>query len=704
LPFINYFFDLRSIEPVKTTTAPTTTTTTSTTTTTTTEGILVLDLPQAAETHQQTAEQAFFNNLTSTVDSANDNVLRQRRFIIESQDVELNSIALKLNLNALITSDYFTNATRINNATTPDFKTDLFTLNTFDELTQRFVFLFGLRLAFRPADFKYQFEIFTSKHAAATEPIALDTHNTLNLTFTFNSIELRVNAYESALVRLSDRFFNLFYKSLLKGYNSFQLNMTTFEFSSSTGINNNMTLNNNEDTSYLFSSCMSDFMVGARRLLPSNETTSSPVYSHITYSLIKQTRSLLVYQSDLADTMRFEQTCAAGNPYWWRVSAKAKLIWQQTVAATTTARPALPAPPPPGANCFLVTKIDLATNQEIIDYYDCNCSSIGAANRHECSYNFWSKTDSKLVSAEINSNASCASAGQYACFNNGSCVDDTNGVHCSCNGPYTGKRCETYDPCLNNPCSTFSTCEPSLLPNDEIGGYSCKCNDGYMGANCRIRIADTCLAEPCQNGATCSNITNASDSESLSFSCACALGFEGERCEKRVDYCAVFSPCANGATCQSNARAAPFYQCTCASGWRGTNCTQDIDECSEMRKSYEIPCSAAGQCINTKGAYKCICNEYHYGDVCEHTHVCQDGGGGGEGRPCRNGGVCLIAGASIQENRYECKCAYGYTGPGCDFPTCDLQPCEHGSSCSMLNSTHFECNCTDTGKFCLNVY
>jgi hypothetical protein len=57
----------------------------------------------------------------------------------------------------------------------------------------------------------------------------------------------------------------------------------------------------------------------------------------------------------------------------------------------------------------------------------------------------------------------------------------------------------------------------------------------------------------------------------------------------------------------------------------------------------------------------------------------------------------LIAGADIAENRYECKCPYGYVGKHCDYPTCDLQPCEHKSQCLMLNQTHFECNCSHTG-------
>ncbi len=405
----------------------------------------------SSSTTELDEEEAFFNNITQTAD----NILRQRRFIIDSQDTELHSLAFKLNLNSLINSDYFLsmNSNKSLNETV-DFKTNLFTLNSFDETTQKFIFLFGLHLTFK-SNFKYQFEIFTSKHMVKTEPIALDNENSLNLTFTFNSIELRVNSFESSLVRLSDQFFNLFYKSLIKGYNSFQLNMTTFEFPTTTAANKSSQGGggeHNEYTSFLFSSCMTEFTLGARKSLTlSNETIPTPTsYSYTTFSLINQTRSILLYQSDWLDTMRFEQTCGVGNPFWWRASSKAKFIQpNQQQKQQQQRKQSLPPAPP---NCFLVTRIDLATNQEIIDYYDCNCSSASSANRHECSYNFWSKEEQTLLSNKrplknptsgVSALPSCVNSAHYACFNNGTCVDNAgtrDRYSCLCTGPYTGKR------------------------------------------------------------------------------------------------------------------------------------------------------------------------------------------------------------------------------------------------------------------------
>jgi hypothetical protein len=180
--------------------------------------------------------------------------------------------------------------------------------------------------------------------------------------------------------------------------------------------------------------------------------------------------------------------------------------------------------------------------------------------------------------------------------------------------------------------------------------------------------------------------------EKMFYGCICASGFEGKNCEKRIDYCKVYEPCANFGAC-SNSLNEPFYQCTCAKGWQGPNCTDDIDECAHMKNNFIIPCSSSGHCINTKGSYSCVCDEFHYGDDCEFTHICDQF----ESKPCKNGAVCMVAGESVEQNLYECKCAFGYTGTNCTFATCDVQPCEHQSTCEMHNETAYTCNCTGTG-------
>ena len=261
-------------------------------------------------------------------------------------------------------------------------------------------------------------------------------------------------------------------------------------------------------------------------------------------------------------------------------------------------------------------------------------------------------------------------------------------------------RCEEFDPCASRPCPANANCirqAASLLVSSEKA-FVCECVAGFLGRNCTIRFEDTCMAEPCMNGATCHNVTRTSAEpyESLEYECACAHGFEGPRCQSRIDHCQLHEPCSNGATCSNNNNSSDDndYTCSCAPGWKGVNCTEDVDECSQMRANFVVPCSGNGKCVNKPGAYKCMCNSYNYGEACEFTHICQNDQ---YEQPCRNGAFCEVLG-ELYENRYECKCLLGYAGDHCQYATCDLQPCKHHSTCHMLEPTRYKCNCTGTGK------
>ena len=142
----------------------------------------------------------------------------------------------------------------------------------------------------------------------------------------------------------------------------------------------------------------------------------------------------------------------------------------------------------------------------------------------------------------------------------------------------------------------------------------------------------------------------------MSYECMCPIGYEGKHCETRIDYCKLYEPCKNGATCSNLVNvtasngpltASLFYKCQCAKGWKGSNCTQDIDECAQMQAKSIIACSGHGKCVNTMGSHKCACNEFHFGQVCEHTHICKDPL---HAQPCRNGGMCAVVGESVADN------------------------------------------------------
>jgi hypothetical protein len=176
----------------------------------------------------------------------------------------------------------------------------------------------------------------------------------------------------------------------------------------------------------------------------------------------------------------------------------------------------------------------------------------------------------------------------------------------------------------------------------------------------------------------------------------CTAGYEGKRCETRIDYCNLYEPCKNGATCINQNLSNSFYKCSCAKGWKGVNCTQDVDECFQMQAKFIVPCSGKGQCINTLGAHKCKCNDFYYGQNCEHVHICQQQRYGQV--PCQNNGQCLVRGESLMSNKYECNCTgTGYAGTNCSHPTCDLEPCQHDSVCVQTSPISYVCNCTGTG-------
>ena len=105
----------------------------------------------------------------------------------------------------------------------------------------------------------------------------------------------------------------------------------------------------------------------------------------------------------------------------------------------------------------------------------------------------------------------------------------------------------------------------------------------------------------------------------MTYECECALGYEGKNCEQQIDYCMLNKPCLNGGTCsnirQTRREKQLLYKCECAAGWRGVNCTQDIDECSLMRSQSITACSGNGECQNTRGSFRCDCEEFHYGKL-----------------------------------------------------------------------------------------
>lgn len=341
---------------------------------------------------QENLKAKFAPLLTPNETLALINVSKQRRIQL-LEDIDFYSFSFDLSLKQKLPSRLVT-------------KTNLFTLNSLDDLTSNKIFLFGLNLHANNNNglSEYQFEIFTSKQSIKSDTLKLVELTNVNLTFTFNSVELRLNHNSTYLIRLTDKYFDLFLRLLLKAYGSFQLNVNREE-------------ELNTKTQSHFISCMSNLKL---LTIKSNDKN---IFS--TYDLIGQTKSIVMTKNG----PDFDSTCDL-EP----VNSKKDMLDFDLVPE----------------NCFLVNDFDVIENKNVKSSFDCKCDAITS----DCSYNFWLTNENQNRIANINNLENeeefhgCAESSEYACFNNGTCVDNyyadstdkRESYRCLCRDSYTGKR------------------------------------------------------------------------------------------------------------------------------------------------------------------------------------------------------------------------------------------------------------------------
>jgi hypothetical protein len=241
-----------------------------------------------------------------------------------------------------------------------------------------------------------------------------------------------LNNRNEHLIRLTDRYFNLFFRSLLKAYASFQLNITT-----ASGYAHKQNELGSSSGESISPACFSNFELITRKpnYFTSLNGSSAIWYAYERFDLIGQTKSVSYFQSR-SDDLDFEPSCANTSP-----------------SDTKTKQRML------GVNkCYLITRVDAQTNRKISDFYDCDCRSEEA--NVSCSYNFWSREENSNRAGsyedlgrvsdddETAGARSCADSSEFACFNNGTCVDSVLPVvgvsqlpyACICPSSYTGTR------------------------------------------------------------------------------------------------------------------------------------------------------------------------------------------------------------------------------------------------------------------------
>ncbi len=389
----------------------------------------------------------YFFDFTDTLERSTTNETKQKlSHETTSQPFDFYSISFDLNLDASTINDSLSQ--------TVDFKSNLFYLNTFDRVTLNRVFLFGLNFyAKKLSSFNNlnselihcEFEIVTSQEKVRSRTLSFSKIKKLNVNITFDtqSIELRIEKKADFLIRLTNKDQLEVYKHLLKAYGPFQLNITT-EYAShveSKSSSSHFPAPSLALPSKLAAIDYSNFVLLTRKR---TQLENSVYFTYKTYNLIDQTKTVSVYQSKINDL------------YFENELNNSSIEEDLTVNDLS---PRIITPSNSSNDCFLVTRVDVLTNQKLTDFYDCKCNSTNTPDLiTNCSYNFWSDESTRdqiehrsfsKDDAQVKKNG-CVDASEYACFNNGTCVDsdisfgirDNQEVDhsCICTGSYTGTR------------------------------------------------------------------------------------------------------------------------------------------------------------------------------------------------------------------------------------------------------------------------
>ncbi|BFZ22776.1 hypothetical protein BsWGS_25813 [Bradybaena similaris] len=280
----------------------------------------------------------------------------------------------------------------------------------------------------------------------------------------------------------------------------------------------------------------------------------------------------------------------------------------------------------------------------------------------------------------------------YKCPEHSDCMNTPGAYVCVCNVGY--KMDATQQSCqecgqwkFGDNCSETCNCNKTNTNSCNSTDGTCSCRHGWTGADCSTDV-DEChtSAYKCPEHSDCMNTPGA-------YVCVCNVGYKMDATQQSCQECGQWKfgdNCSETCNCNktnTNSCNSTDGTCSCRHGWTGADCSTDVDECHTS--AYKCP--EHSDCMNTPGAYVCVCNVGYKMDATQQS--CQECGQWAFGDNCSETCNCNKTNTnSCNSTDGTCSCRHGWTGADCstDVDECHTSAykCPEHSDCKNTPGAH----------------